>query len=260
MTNLDRDFGLTGKVALITGATRGIGLAMAEAFVDAGAAVVVAGNVADECAVVAAQIVAAGGVAMAHCCDVTRPDDLAGLVAATVARFGAIDILVCNAGIPGPMGPIGAASDADYDQVFAVNLRHPLRLSCLVAPGMAARGAGAIILTASISALRGNKLVGLYGLSKAALTQLARNLAVEWGPRGVRVNAVAPGLIATSWADNILANPDASARRLSLTPLRRVGTPREVAATAVFLAGAGAGFITGQTIVVDGGTVISDGG
>jgi len=257
--NLERDFGLRGKIALITGATRGIGLAMAEAFVDAGAAIVVASNETDACVALAARLTAQGGEALAQPCDVTRRSDLAALVEATMARFGGIDVLVCNAGIPGPMGPIGEVSDEDYERVFEINLRHPLRLTTLVAPDMAARGSGSIILTASISGLRGNKAVGLYGLSKAALAQLARNLAVEWGPQGVRANAIAPGLVGTSWADNILANPAAAERRLALTPLRRVGLPREIAATAVFLAGPGAGFITGQTIVVDGGTVISDG-
>ena len=124
---------------------------------------------------------------------------------------------------------------------------------------MAQRRDGVIVFTASIAGLRGNRSLGLYGLTKAALTQLARNLAVEWGPDNVRVNALAPGLIATSWAGAILRDPVASERRLSLTPLRRIGQPSEVAAAAVFLASPGAAFITGQTLVIDGGTVISDG-
>jgi NAD(P)-dependent dehydrogenase (short-subunit alcohol dehydrogenase family) len=254
--NLERDFGLAGKVVLITGATRGIGLAMSEAFADAGAALVLASEEATAAAELADRLSAdAIGVRA----DVTRADDLAALVAAAMARLGRIDVLVCNAGIAGPHGPMAAAEDEALDRLLDVNLRHPLRLANLVAPIMAAAGGGVLLLTASIAGLRGNKGVGLYGLTKAALAQLARNLAVEWGPHGIRANAVAPGLIATGWADAILANPDATKRRLSLTPLRRIGTPREVAATAVFLAGPGAGFITGQTIVVDGGTIISDG-
>jgi NAD(P)-dependent dehydrogenase (short-subunit alcohol dehydrogenase family) len=256
---LDRYFGLAGRTALITGATRGIGLAMSHAFADAGAQLVIASDEAAAGAALAHELEAGGTACLAHACDVAEPSELAGLVAAATARFAHVDVLVCNAGIPGPHGPLAAASESEIERLFAINLLHPLRLSNLVAPRMAARGEGSIILTASIAGMRGNRNVGLYGMAKAALIQLARNLAVEWGPTGVRANAIAPGLVRTAWASNVLANPEATERRLSLTPLRRIAEPWEIASAALFLAGPGAAFITGQTLVIDGGTLITDG-
>lgn len=252
--SLETLFGLAGKTVLITGATGGIGTAMVEAFAAAGARLILTSNDEEACRALAAK-----HDAIAIPCDVSQSDQLDALVA-QASRAGPIEVLVCNAGISGYFGPMHKADQAARDALFAINLNHALHLTSLVAPMMAGRGAGgSIVLTASIAGLRGNAGVGLYGLTKAALIQLARNLAVEWGPHGIRANAIAPGLIATRWADTILANPDASERRLSLTPLRRIGTPGEVAAAALFLAGAGAGFITGQTLVVDGGTLITDG-
>lgn len=252
-------FSLAGRTALITGATGGIGSAVTRLFADAGARLVIASNDAEALMALANEINCGGSDVLALPTDVTQPDQLAALVAAAETRFGRIDTLICNAGIPGPAGPMGSAEQAAIDRLFAVNLHHALQLTSLVAPRMAAAGGGSIVLTGSIAGRRGNKAVGLYGLTKAALAQLARNLAVEWGPQGVRANSVAPGLIATSWADAILSSPEASARRLSLTPLRRVGTPEEVASAIMFLASPASAFITGHELVVDGGTTISDG-
>ena len=190
--------------------------------------------------------------------DVTVPTDLERLVATTIDHFGGIDIAVANAGVPGPMGSMTEVDDATWDSVMAINLRHPFRLANLVAPHIAEQGGGSIIATASIAGLRGNKAIGLYGITKAALIQTVKNLAVEWGPRDVRANAIAPGLTATSWTVNILSD-EAASRSVSRTPLRRIATTREIAGTAVFLASPAAGSITGQTIVVDGGVTISDG-
>ena len=259
MTGLDRYFGMAGKVVLITGATQGIGRAMVDAFADAGASLVIASNEAELCLSLAAELDARGVPALGVPTDVRDAAALDALATAAEARFGTIDALICNAGINPHFGPMGEANDDAWDDAFAVNLRHPLRLAARVAPGMAARGGGSIVVTSSIAGLRGNGKIGLYGLTKAALSQLARNLAVEWGPRGIRANAIAPGLIATRWADAILSSPEAHAARLQLTPLRRIGEPWEIAAAALFLAGPGAAFVTGQTLVVDGGTVITDG-
>lgn len=256
---LDRYFGLAGKVVLLTGGTRGIGRAMAEAFAAAGARLAIVGLDAGEAAQVARDLEGDEASVLGIAADVGSVIDLHRILDETIARFGRVDVLACNAGIAGPGGTMGDADDAAFDRLLDVNLRHPLRLSSLVAPVMARHGGGSIILTASIAGLRGNKAVGLYGLTKAALMQLARNLAIEWGPANVRANALAPGLIETSWATNILTDRDASARRMGLTPLRRIGQPWEVAAAALFLAGPGAGFVTGHTLVVDGGTLISDG-
>jgi NAD(P)-dependent dehydrogenase (short-subunit alcohol dehydrogenase family) len=157
------------------------------------------------------------------------------------------------------MGSLTEVDDDTWDEVMAINLRHPFRLANLVAPLMAEQGGGSIIATASIAGLRGNRYIGLYGITKAALISTVRSVAVEWGPSGVRANAIAPGLTNTSWASNILSDEEATRRRMTLIPLRRIATTQEIAGTAVFLAGPAAGSITGQVIVVDGGTSVTDG-
>lgn len=259
MSGLGPHFGLDGKVAVITGSTSGIGLAMAEAFGDAGASVVVASNEPERCAEVAASLEARGVPAIGVPVDVTVPADLERLVATSVDHFGRIDVAIANAGIPGPMGSLTEVDDDTWDEVMAINLRHPFRLANLVAPLMAEHGGGSIIATASIAGLRGNRYIGLYGITKAALISTVRSLAVEWGPSNVRANAIAPGLTNTSWASNILSDEEATRRRMALIPLRRIATTTEIAGTAVFLAGPAAGSITGQVIVVDGGTSVTDG-
>lgn len=252
-------FDLSGKVALVTGATRGIGLAIAEEMAIAGAQVVISSNEAAACDSVAARLRGQGLDVLGIACDVAERAQLQHLVAQTIAQRQRIDVLVCNAGVAPHNGPIASASDQEWDLTMTINLRSALWLTSMVIPAMAERRFGRVILTASLSSVRGNKNIGLYGLSKAGLAQLARNLAVEWGPSNVCVNALSPGVIRTEFAKPITENPELLPRRLQLTPLRRVGEVSEIAGVAVMLAAPAGAFITGQNLVIDGGTIISDG-
>lgn len=252
-------FSLAGQVALVTGATGGLGQAIALAYAQHGASLVLSDR--DDAALrdIAARCASLGGAVRTVVADLSVPAQVQALAEQARTAFGRIDLLVCNAGMQGPAGPLLEAPAEDWARVFQVNLASAHALCAALVPAMGERGHGRVVLMASIAALRGNGAIGLYGLSKAALAQMARNLAVEWGPRGVCVNAIAPGLIHTPLAEGLMANGAFMARRLAATPLRRVGEPHEVAGVAVMLASAAGGFITGQTLVVDGGTVISDG-
>lgn len=251
-------FDLSGKVALITGASSGMGRAIAEAMAAQGAKVIIASNDDAECRQVALELIEKGCLAHAVSCDMTKKVDIKNLVSEANALGGAIDILVNCVGlaIPGSFLEINAR---DFETTFALNLQGAIYLTKLVVPQMVERKDGVLIYLASISGVRGNKNIGLYGMSKAALIQLARNLAVEYGPDNIRANAISPGVIETTFAKPMLGNETVMEKRLSLTPLRRVGQPYEVAGVAVMLASKAGGFITGQNIIVDGGTVISDG-
>jgi len=247
-------FDLTGKAAIVTGSTRGIGRAIAEGLIARGARVVISSEDAADTARVAAELGMPG-----QPCDVTDDRALAALVDCAQAELGGLDVLVCNAGITGIAGPFADLDMADYARVMAINLTSQVSLCNLALPHIAARGGGAAVLVSSLSGLRGNGRINAYALAKAGVAQLARNLAVEWGPRGVRVNAISPGFIATELSGPLLANEAFMARRMAMTPLRRPGTPAEVAGAAVFLASDAGAFVTGHNLVVDGGTLITDG-
>jgi len=247
-------FDLTGKSAIVTGSTRGIGRAIAEGLIAQGARVVISSEDAGDTARVAAELGMPG-----QPCDVTDDAALAALVDRAVAEFGGLDVLACNAGITGKAGPFADLDMADYARVMAINLTSQVALCNLALPQIAAQGGGAAVLVSSLSGLRGNGRINAYALAKAGVAQLARNLAVEWGPRGVRVNAISPGFIATELSAPLLADETFMARRMAMTPLRRPGTPAEVAGAAVFLASDAGAFVTGHNLVVDGGTLITDG-
>ena len=184
---------LDDKVAVITGSSRGIGRAIAETMASLGARVVISSRKREACEAVAQAIGASGGTAVAIPCNISRKDEVEALVEETTQRFGQIDILVCNAAVNPVFGPLRDLSDEAFDKVIGANVKSTLWLCNLVVPGMAARGGGAVVIVSSIAALRGSDVIGMYGISKAADLALVRNLAVEWGPRNVRVNAVAPG-------------------------------------------------------------------
>lgn len=205
------------------------------------------------------QVVAAGGRASIYPANLMDADAVHDMAAETWKKFRPVDALFCNAGMTGQKRSGDDGYEAEITNVFNLNLHHSRILSESFAPKMAERGQGSIVMTASLSALRGNGNIGVYSLTKAALVQLAKDMAVKFGPKGVRVNSVAPGLIATGWEGAILSDPVKSARRMQMTPLRRVGEPNEIADAALFLASDRASFITGHCLVVDGGTSITDG-
>jgi len=250
-------FRLDDKVALITGSSRGIGLAIAQAMAEQGAKVVISSRKADACEAAAATIRAHGGTAAVIPCNVSRRAEVEALVAETRKQFGRIDILVGNAAANPAYGPLGELSDEAFDKIMGTNVKSNLWLCNLTIPEMAARGGGAVVIVSSTGGMRGTAVLGGYGISKAADFALARNLAVEWGPRNVRVNCIAPGLVKTEFARALWENTEALTRRTERTPLRRIGMPEEIGPIAAFLASPAASFITGQIIVADGGLTIA---
>jgi NAD(P)-dependent dehydrogenase (short-subunit alcohol dehydrogenase family) len=258
---LEQLFGLAGKRALVTGGSSGIGKAVAEAFCAAGASVAIASDRQADIDATIEEFRHKGYSVIGIQVRLKDKTIAEALVAdAADGLGGPLDILVSNAGIEGPVGSTGDGDEGHYLSVFDVNLHSAYWLAAACRAGMKAQGGGSIILMASLSALRGNGKIGPYSMSKAALAALARNLAVEFGPDNIRANAIAPGMIRTPLSEPLLANPDFVAKRIdTMTPLRRVGQPEEIAAAALFLAGQGGAFTTGHTLVVDGGTVITDG-
>ena len=222
----------------------------------AGARVVITSRKADACAAVVEQIRSEGLEATAIACNISRKDEVLGLVEQTEKVYGTVDVLVCNAAVNPYYGPMSGITDEAFSKVMDVNIRSNLWLVNRTAPGMAAKGGGSVVIISSIAGLTGSRVLGAYGTSKAADMSLARSLALEWGKQGIRTNCIAPGLIKTDFAKALWDNPEYLDKRLQSAPLRRIGEPDDIGGIAVMLAGKAGAFITGQTIIADAGVTI----
>lgn len=251
------EFSLQSKTAIVTGGSKGIGEAIARSMARAGANVVISSRKAQACDEAVAVIREEGGSALAVPCNISHLDALPGLVEATEEAFGKVDILVGNAAANPHYGPMTTIDEPAFDKIVDTNVKANLWLAKLVLPKMAERRDGAIIFVSSIGGRRGNDDIGTYGLSKAAVEAMARNLAVGWGPHNIRVNCIAPGLVRTDFARALWDDPEKLKRTEEAYPLRRIGDPEDIGGVATFLASDAARFVTGQTIVADGGITIS---
>lgn len=249
-------FDMTGKVALLTGSSKGMGKAMATGMAEHGAKVMISSRKLDQCQAVADQINVQCGEkrAYAFACNAGYKEQLEALVKATRERLGAIDVVVGNAGVNPFYGSMTKISDEAYDKIMATNVKSNLWLAQLVAPDMIAKKKGSMIFTSSVGAFGASTTLGAYAISKVALIGLVRNLAAELGPQGVRVNAICPGLIRTDFAQALWDNPEAEQRANSQIPLRRLGEADDFKGVAVFLGSDASGYVTGQALTVCGGS------
>jgi NAD(P)-dependent dehydrogenase (short-subunit alcohol dehydrogenase family) len=249
-------FDLKGKVAIVTGSSRGIGKAIAEALARAGASVVISSRKLDKCDEVTSELLNEGLDATSIPCHIGKKEHLEHLVSETRRHYGKIDILVCNAAVNPYYGLISKMPDDAFTKIMDSNVLSNLWLCNMVIPEMAERRDGSVIIVSSVAGLKGSLMLGMYAISKAADMQLVRNLAVEWGPSNVRVNCIAPGLVRTDFARALWENPKLLAQAEASYPLRRIGEPDEIAGAAVFLASPAGNWMTGQTMVIDGGATI----
>jgi dehydrogenase/reductase SDR family protein 4 len=244
---------LQGKVAIVTGASRGIGLAIAETFAREGATVVICGRKQETLDQVASKVKGVPGKIFPLACHVGRPEDIKRLVETTHREFGKADILVNNAATNIAQGPVLQVDEGQFDKMVEVNLKSAFRLTQAVAPGMCERGWGSIINISSIAGLRPGSDGMLYSMTKAALNMMTRSYALELGPKGVRVNAIAPGLVQTVLSEYYWKDENKLRQAIESQPIKHLGQPQEIAEVALLLASDHGSYITGQAIVVDGG-------
>ncbi|HVE21503.1 MAG TPA: SDR family oxidoreductase [Acidocella sp.] len=250
-------FRLDGKVAIVTGSSRGIGRAIAETMAAYGAAMVISSRKLDACEAARDAIIAQGGKAIALRCNTSSRDDLAALLRATLEEFGRLDAVVANVAANPYFGPLSGISDGAWDKIMAVNLKSTLWLANLALPEIARQGGGSFTLVSSIGALRGSTATPAYNISKLAEIGLMQNLAVEWGPKNIRVNAILPGLVKTDFARALWDNPALLKDVEAATPLGRIGAPQDIGAVGAFLAMPAAAYINGHALTVDGGFTIA---
>jgi len=248
---------LKDKVAIVTGGSRGIGQSIAEVFAREGATVVICGRKQNTLDEVAAGMKGLAGRVVPLACHVGKLEELQRLVDTTARDFGRIDILVNNAATNIAQGPAIEMDDGQFDKMVDVNLKSTYRLTRLVAPGMCQRGSGSIINIASIAGLRPQYHGLLYSMTKAALIMMTQSYAVELGPKGVRVNAIAPGLVQTVLSEYYWKDETRLQQLMAHQPIRHLGQPPEIAEVALMLASDASSYLTGQTIVVDGGRLLS---
>lgn len=252
-----RLFDMTGKVALITGSTKGIGKAIAFAMAEAGAKVVISSRKGDVCETVAEEVRAAGGEAMAAPCNISDESALGGLVDAVMTNWGRVDSLVLNAAVNPYFGPFLDIPDDAFDKTIQVNVRANMKLAKLVVPQMVERRDGSIIIVSSIAAFKGSEMLGTYALTKAADAQMVRNLAVSFGRDNIRANGIAPALVKTDFARALWEDPERAEAVSRSYALKRLGEPDDIAGAAVFLASPAGAWTTGQTLVIDGGWTVA---
>ncbi|MBP6689698.1 MAG: SDR family oxidoreductase [Hyphomonadaceae bacterium] len=254
MANL---FDLTGKSAIVTGSSRGIGKQIAYRLAEHGANVVVSSRKQDACDAAAAEINDKLGrkAAIAVAANIAAKEALQNLVDETNRTFDKIDICICNAASNPYFGPMSGITDDQFTKILQNNIISNHWLINMCAPQMRQRKDGAVIIISSVGGLKGSPVIGAYDISKAADMQLARNLAVEFGPDNVRVNTIAPGLVQTDFAKALWENPEILKASTARAALKRIGQPDEIAGMAVLLASQAGAFVTGQTIIIDGGVM-----